>query len=256
MVFSRGKVKRIPTFKYGHDIIEVVSEYVYLGVTMNYNNNFTKAIKKQLDQGRKAQFSMLVKARKLNLPIDIQCSLFESLVFPTLLYGCEVWGFQDINMLEVFYRKFIKKMLKLRPSTASCMIYGEVGRLPLQVTADKYLISYWLRVLNKDSQTLVYIIYIIALNLFLRDEYKTHWLSRVKCILDHCGLSYMWTDQQALDTKQCKLIIHKRIEDVALHKWFTDISTSSMCSFYRLYIKNFNLKNIVEPKLWRENCTV
>ena len=42
IVFSRGKVKRYPIFSYGDDIIEVVSEYVYLGVTMNYNNEFVK----------------------------------------------------------------------------------------------------------------------------------------------------------------------------------------------------------------------
>ena len=99
MVFSRGKVKRFPTFTFGNNIIEVVSDYVYLGVKMNYNNNFAKAIRKQLDQGRKAQFSMLVKARKLDLPIDIKCKL---LVSPVLLYGCEIWGYQDIEMLEIF----------------------------------------------------------------------------------------------------------------------------------------------------------
>ena len=43
MIFSRGKVRRFPTFKYGTDTIEVVSDYVYLGVTMNYNNKFVKA---------------------------------------------------------------------------------------------------------------------------------------------------------------------------------------------------------------------
>ena len=44
---------------------------------MNYNNKYEKAIRKQLDQGRKAQFSLLVKAKKLELPIDIYCNLFE-----------------------------------------------------------------------------------------------------------------------------------------------------------------------------------
>ena len=48
---------------------------------MNYNNKYEKAIRKQLDQGRKAQFSPLVKANKLELPIDIQCNLFEKLVW-------------------------------------------------------------------------------------------------------------------------------------------------------------------------------
>ena len=47
MVFSRGKVKRFPNFTYGNNIIEVVSDYVYLGVEMNYDNKFAKAIRNQ-----------------------------------------------------------------------------------------------------------------------------------------------------------------------------------------------------------------
>ena len=242
VVFSRGKVKRFPMFKYGSDTIEVVSDYVYLGIKMNYNNTFGKAIKKQLDQGRKAKFALLVKARKLNLPIDIQCNLFEKIVFPTLLYGCEIWGFTGIDMLETFYKKFLKQSLKLRPSTPNCMVYGEVGKLPLQVTVDKLLIAYWLRLLNKDECTLAHIVYMITFNLFVRGEYKSKWLSRAKYILDYCGLSYIWNDQSTIDTYHCKQIIQKRIEDIALHKWFSEVSTSSMCSTYRLFKKELNFE--------------
>ena len=78
------------------------------------------------------------------------------------------------------------------------------GKLPLQTSVDKQLIAYWLRVLNKDVHTFAYMVYIIALKLFRRDEYKSQWLKRVKYILDSCGLSYMWYQQQELSTKQCK----------------------------------------------------
>ena len=71
---------------------DVISDYVYFVVKMNFNNTFAKAMKKQLDQGRRAQFSMLIKARNLDLPIDIQIKLFESIVCPILLYGSELWG--------------------------------------------------------------------------------------------------------------------------------------------------------------------
>ena len=71
------------------------------------------------------------------MPIDIECNLFEELIFQILLYGCEIVGFHCVNMLETFYRKFLKKNFHLRPSAPSCMVYGEVGKLPLQVTIDK-----------------------------------------------------------------------------------------------------------------------
>ena len=123
---------------------------------MNFNNTFAKAMKKQLNQGCRAQFSMLIKARNLDLPIDIQTKLFESIVCPILLYGSEVWGFQKIDMLEILYINFFQKIIKLRPSTPNCMIYGEVGKLQLQVSVDKQLIAYWFRVLNKDVHTFAY----------------------------------------------------------------------------------------------------
>ena len=86
MVFSRGKVKRYPIFSYGDDIIGVVSDYVFLCVTMNYNNEFVKAMRKQLNQGRKAQFSLLIKCSNPELSKDIQCKLFESMVIPVIVY--------------------------------------------------------------------------------------------------------------------------------------------------------------------------
>ena len=47
IVFSRGKVKRFSTsFKYGDNTIEVISDYIYLGITINFNSKFNKAMKK------------------------------------------------------------------------------------------------------------------------------------------------------------------------------------------------------------------
>ena len=40
-----------------------------------------------------AMFSLLKKGRKLGLYIDVQLQLFDSLILPILLYGCEVWGY-------------------------------------------------------------------------------------------------------------------------------------------------------------------
>ena len=64
-------------------------------------------------------------------------------------------------MLGIFYRKFPKKVVKLRPSTSNCMVYEEVGKLPLQMYVDKQLISYWLHILDKDKNTLAYTTYIL-----------------------------------------------------------------------------------------------
>ena len=84
LIFSRGKVRRYPDFVFGTKKLYVVHEYVYLGVKLNYNGygNYKKMIAKQITQARKALYCM---ARKLQLPIDIQCQLFDHLVIAILL---------------------------------------------------------------------------------------------------------------------------------------------------------------------------
>jgi len=43
-------------------------------------------------------FSVVKKSRKLNLPESIQLHLFNSIVVPILLYGCEVWGIENLQI--------------------------------------------------------------------------------------------------------------------------------------------------------------
>ena len=42
VIFSRGKVRRYPYIVFGSDKLDVVDEYVYLGVTFNYNGKDNK----------------------------------------------------------------------------------------------------------------------------------------------------------------------------------------------------------------------
>ena len=46
VIFSKGRVTSYPAFVFGHRNIEVVDDYVYLGVVFNYNGKFHKAIAK------------------------------------------------------------------------------------------------------------------------------------------------------------------------------------------------------------------
>ena len=75
-------MKKCRNFKFGNDLIEIVDDFNYLGVKFNFNNKTKKTIAKQVTQARRAMFSLVSKARKLDLPIDIQLELFDQLVIP------------------------------------------------------------------------------------------------------------------------------------------------------------------------------
>ena len=54
--------------------------------------------------GNNALFSMLRKARNLNIPVDLILELFDSLVTPILLYGSEIYApypYKDIENVQL-----------------------------------------------------------------------------------------------------------------------------------------------------------
>ena len=58
-------------------------------------------------------FSLITKARKLHLPIDVQLELFDAVVTPVVLYGSEIWCYERYTILEFFYLPFCKIILCL-----------------------------------------------------------------------------------------------------------------------------------------------
>ena len=149
VIFSKGKIHNKPKLMSNNKELEIVSCYRYLGIEFNYNGKFTVAIKHLCDQARKAMFLLISKTRKLNLPIDIQIHLFDSTIKPILLYGCEIWGTCNTKIAEIFYLKFLKNTLKLRKNTPSIMVYGKVGRTPLEVDIKTRLLNFWGRIITE-----------------------------------------------------------------------------------------------------------
>ena len=45
-------------------------------------------------------YSLIQKGRRLNVPTDSMVKLFDSCVEPILLYGCEVCGYENVDILE------------------------------------------------------------------------------------------------------------------------------------------------------------
>ena len=166
----------IPSFQLNNQTLSVVDDYVYLGVTFNYNNKFRKAQKKQLNQARRAMYSLLSKSYSLDLPIDILLELFDQLVIPVLLYGSEVWGFEVIRNLEVFHMKFCKQIFKLNRSTANCMVLGELGRFSLEKYISNRMINFWCNLEHSGQNKLSGMVYNVLKLLYNENVYQSPWI--------------------------------------------------------------------------------
>ena len=74
MAFARSKtrLRNWPTFKFGNLDLDLVDDYVYLGICFNWNGSFVKANKLLHDKASKAVYSHIKKGRWLKLPTDIK----------------------------------------------------------------------------------------------------------------------------------------------------------------------------------------
>jgi hypothetical protein len=122
-IFRKRSCKDIvnPVFTFNGEVINIEDDftYRYLGIvfTCMSNGSFCKNKSNLVNQGtcRKALHSILKKSRKLNLPIDLQIELIDTIVAPVLLYRCEVWGSEN-NIFESFCLQFYKMIFGLKTS--------------------------------------------------------------------------------------------------------------------------------------------
>ena len=236
MIFSRGKVRSLPDLMFGNSKIEVVFEYNYLGIILNYNGNFTKAIKSLYDKGSKAMFFLLIT--------DLQLHLFDKVVTPVILYGCEVWGFESCKKLDKLQIKFCKYILKLNKSICSNMIYGELGVIPISVQAKCRLLNFWAKLVDDTECKLSNIFYYL---LYKMDEpvfFTSNWIRFVKNNLNALGFSELYTTENIPYSSNCfKNRVQLRTTDQFRQNWASEVFDSSKCLNYRMFKTNFEYEN-------------
>ena len=144
---SKGKTKSDKyNFLYNGEKIEIVDNYKYLGIEFSSTGSFKMTIESLKQQASRAMYALISKTRRHNLPIDIQLESYDSTVLPIMLYGCEIWGNSNTDVLDSLYLKYLKMILGVQGKTCNNMVFGELGRFPLETYIKK---SY--RILGKNG---------------------------------------------------------------------------------------------------------
>ena len=94
IIFSgNGQNKNKENFKYGNELLHIVDRQTYLGIEMTSSGRYTYA----RDILSKKAYKVLSTIKRSfsnsdTTTITIKNKLFDALVKPILLYGCEIWG--------------------------------------------------------------------------------------------------------------------------------------------------------------------
>ena len=244
VIFSNGKVTKYPTFLFGHSKVDVVEDYVYLGVLFHRTGSFQKAIMKQIKQATKSFHTLMTKVRYLHLPVDLTLELFQQLVVPVLLYGSEVWGASNIEQIDVFQRKCLKQILGVKTLTPSVMVYGETGNVPVSELVKLRMINYFMLLCNGKKTKISYIIYKIwRCKMNNQMNYTSDWITVLKSNLSNFGMHHIWEfEGNGFTNEYVKQSTKLRMKDIYLQKWNNDVNGHELCDNYKMFKTEFRLE--------------
>ena len=217
-------------FSMNNENVEIVNNFKYLGVVFSRNGKFSDAMNDNIEKARKGLFQLRRTFREKKIPVDCQIELFEKVIEPTLLYGCELWGMENTECIEQFRLKSYKQILQVRNSTPSYIIYGELGKLPLKCAIKSRMIKFWSKTVMGKVEKIPYQI----LNIMINDGCDYKWVTYIRNILDQTGNTNIWFNQKL--AKQTEKCIIQNLKDQELQNITAKANLSTKGNSY-MYLK-------------------
>ena len=210
------------------------------------NGNWLRAQKGITHHAFYALHNLFGVFKQIELPISEKCKLFDTFVGSILNYGGEVLGLNDAKDIELIHTKFCRWVLHVRKSTNLTGLYGELGRVPFLVHRKIRMISYWMKLLALDNQTIPKKIYtILKTDADNNTSYNgSNWASQIKSLLNELGLNYIWLQQTEITIPFN--LIKQRIFYTYYQSWCANINNSSRLSMYSRYKHDFQLESYLD----------
>ena len=159
IMIIKSKKDTYANFVYDNSNFEEVFSYKYLGIDIHHKLNLNYSIKKRINGGWKAYFGLENNCKETNLVMWYKKKLlFETLVNPAILYGCEVWGcsisresWRNIEQIQKF---FITYNLKIKNNTPYPIVLIKVSLSHIESLAMTRLLLYKHQINNMGDHIL------------------------------------------------------------------------------------------------------
>ena len=92
----------ITSWQIDRETVETVSDFIFLGSKITADGDSSHEIKRLLLLGRKVMTNLesIFKSRDITLPTKV--CLVKAMVFPVVMYGCEIWTIKKAERLRVY----------------------------------------------------------------------------------------------------------------------------------------------------------
>lgn len=244
-------------FIFNDNPMEVVNSYCYLGIDIFPSGSFRTSIVNLMDKAQKAMFPLFSTVAQFQLPCSNGINLFNSLIKPICLYNAENLVYLSRHQIESLKEKrvslfsyimqtehskvqlkFLKFILGVNRSCSNIATMGEVGEFPIYLSGLATLLSFWHRIANLPSNTLVR----QALNAQTSDDLYSEWLATVKFLLSELNLREFYDNPSLITEEKFSNICKERLKNVFLQQWKAHLMGaginechSNKLRFYKLF---------------------
>ncbi|KAL1447226.1 hypothetical protein WDU94_000608 [Cyamophila willieti] len=192
MIFrSGGRLNVSDTLYYDGEPLENVNKFTYLGVTFSSSGTYSVAAENMLSKTRAAIAT--VKHMFIQTKVDswdARIKLYEAIIRSTLMYGCEVWGVAQLDVMEKAQNEFFKNLLYLAKCTPGYMIRQETGVSPIKLHAIDQILNWIVKLENMACYRYPAMCYKRLLDLHKRGVLckKGNWVSQVSKRIEDVGI--------------------------------------------------------------------
>ena len=227
-------------------VIHRSQKYKYLGNLLsetqtNQGDIFRYTYEHLCNKARNALFSIEKKLNHLGvLPPKIAIHLFKSNIEPVLTYVCEVWGFhkKGTEAIDTFSLRFLKTLLKIKPSTSTIMVYGELGFIPPSVDAHIKILCYYNRLRHLPREKLVRRTFACLMS--LHNLGLNTWIGSVKELARRLQF-----DIEDTNITNFKLTCKNHVRNSFIENWthqINDIHTNPIVRPYTIFKHSFGFE--------------
>ena len=166
------------------------------------------------------------------------------MVKPILLYGCEIWGFGNLDIVERVQLKFLKHILCLKKNTSNIIVYGETGTKPLSIEIKARMISFWAKLIVTNYKKLTTEIYAVALSNFKNSHsnFNFKWITCIKDIFIECGMANIWMSHEFPNVNWLVKSVKQKLSDIFINQWYSGLENTSNCKNYCIFKRKFEIE--------------
>ena len=109
-------------------------------------------------------------------------------------------------------------ILNLKTSTPNNMIYGELGKYPVEIDIKIRIISFWANIICGNQSKISCIMYSLSHHLYSQHNFDIKWIKYLEKILNETGFSNIWQTQTFKSIEWLK----QRIKQTLLYQILQD----------------------------------